>query len=243
MRKYPGGLVNLSLFKCTQLSGLQYNMANIFFDTKENNNRRREVAFLQLTPDERFQTLLKMVDEFSKFTTAKPKIKKENFVLEKTSKVEQLFDNNVRTFLELAYQKKVRMLMVGGGAVNFHGYQRHSADVDFWIDVSEENLQKMIQVLNEMGYEIEKFPPEIHQAIQNVSIKISPAIEIELITKFNPGKSFDLAFKDAVQVDLAGIPTLKYYVLNYEDLINSKIKAGRPKDLLDIQELKRINKK
>ena len=27
-------------------------------------------------------------------------------------------------------------LMVGGGAVNFHGYQRHSADVDFWIETT-----------------------------------------------------------------------------------------------------------
>jgi hypothetical protein len=217
-------------------------MANIFFDTKENNNRRREAAFLQLSPNERFRAFLRMTDEFSKFATTKPKIKKDSLLLEKTSVMEQLFDNNVRTFLELAFKKKVRMLMVGGGAVNFHGYQRHSADVDFWIDISEENLRKMIEVLNEMGYEIEKFPPEIYKAIQNVSIKISPAIEIELITNFNPGKSFALAFKDAVQVDIEGIPTLKYYVLNYEDLINSKIKSGRPKDLLDIQELKRINK-
>ncbi len=34
------------------------------------------------------------------------------------------------------------MLMVGGGAVNFHGYQRHSIDVDFWIDTQKENLNK-----------------------------------------------------------------------------------------------------
>jgi hypothetical protein len=33
------------------------------------------------------------------------------------------------------------MILVGGGAVNFHGFQRHSADIDFWIDVSEENLR------------------------------------------------------------------------------------------------------
>lgn len=25
------------------------------------------------------------------------------------------------------------MMMVGGGTVNFYGYQRHSAAVDFWI--------------------------------------------------------------------------------------------------------------
>lgn len=35
------------------------------------------------------------------------------------------------------------MLMVGGGAVNFYGYQRHSADVGFWIEVSLQNLLKI----------------------------------------------------------------------------------------------------
>ena len=61
-------------------------MPVIFFDTKENNNRRREAEFLQLTPDERFQVFLKMVDEFSKFATTKPLTKKGNLVLEKKQK-------------------------------------------------------------------------------------------------------------------------------------------------------------
>lgn len=46
----------------------------------------------------------------------------------------QQWDDNIRIFISLAEKHGVRMLMVGGGAVNFHGYQRHSADVDFWIE-------------------------------------------------------------------------------------------------------------
>ena len=111
--------------------------------------------------------------------------------------MEQLFDKNVRQFLQLANEKKVRMMMVGGGAVNFHGYQRHSADVDFWIDVNSENLSKLLKVMNAMGYELERFPKEIQQSLQNISLKISPVVEIELITNFNPGKSFDEAYKEA----------------------------------------------
>jgi hypothetical protein len=44
------------------------------------------------------------------------------------------FDEEVIAFLRSAYHHGVRMLLVGGGAVNFHGYQRHSADIDFWIE-------------------------------------------------------------------------------------------------------------
>lgn len=50
------------------------------------------------------------------------------------------FEEDVDLFLSLAQKHKVRMMMVGGGAVNFYGYQRHSADVDFWIDTTSENL-------------------------------------------------------------------------------------------------------
>ena len=58
----------------------------------------------------------------------------------------KLWDQNIDQFIALANKYKVRMLMVGGGAVNFHGYQRHSADVDFWIETTEENFKKLVMV-------------------------------------------------------------------------------------------------
>ena len=150
------------------------------------------------------------------------------------------FDDKIRQFIQLSNKHGVKMLMVGGGAVNFHGYQRHSADVDFWIDISEENLNHLKTVLNEIGYAFEDFPEEVKQAEQNISIKISPIQEIELITRFNPGKTFDEAFRSAEITMLNGLEVAKYRVLNYEDLINSKVRSNRPKDLLDIQQLKQL---
>ena len=64
---------------------------------------------------------------------------------------------------------------------------------------------------------------------------------MELITNFSVNKSFDQAHKEAEAVVVNEIPFLKWFVLSLEDLITSKIKANRPKDLLDIQELKKIN--
>ena len=34
----------------------------------------------------------------------------------------------IENFIVLATKYSVKMIMVGGAAVNFHGYQRHSAD-------------------------------------------------------------------------------------------------------------------
>ena len=37
------------------------------------------------------------------------------------------WDKAIERFIILARKHNVKMLMVGGAAVNFHGYQRHSA--------------------------------------------------------------------------------------------------------------------
>ncbi|MCF6306524.1 MAG: nucleotidyltransferase [Flavobacteriaceae bacterium] len=151
------------------------------------------------------------------------------------------WENSINEFVKLAGQYKVRMILVGGAAVNFYGYQRHSADVDFWIETTKENLDKLIIVFNEMGYEINSFPKEVEQQQQNISIKFSPAeMDLELITKFSINKTFDEAYKESEEVEIQGLSFMKWRVLSYEDLITSKVKANRPKDLLDIQQLIKI---
>lgn len=147
---------------------------------------------------------------------------------------------NIDTFIKIANKFGVRMIMVGGGAVNFHGYQRHSADVDFWIDTADENLEKLIKVFDEMGYQIDDFPDQVKNREQNISVKFSPVdLNLELITNFSVNKSFEEVFdsSEIVTVDNG----LTWRVLSLTDLISSKIKSSRPKDLLDIQELRRIH--
>ena len=81
--------------------------------------------------------------------------------------MENRWKDNIDSFIELAEKHQVKMILVGGGAVNFHGYQRHSADVDFWIETTERNLKKLIAVFNEMNYEIEDFPEAVKKQIRS----------------------------------------------------------------------------
>jgi hypothetical protein len=156
----------------------------------------------------------------------------------------QAWEENINSFVSLANKHQVRMLMVGGGAVNFHGYQRHSADVDFWIETTDENFKKLVLVFNEMGFEIEDFPIAVKQQQQNISVKFSPLdLDLELITNFSVNKSFSEAYNDSEVSEVNDNKFLRWNVISLEDLITSKIKANRPKDLLDIQQLKEINKK
>lgn len=58
---------------------------------------------------------------------------------------------------------------------------------------SEENFGKLLKVLLDMGYVIDEIPAQVKAAEQNVSIEISPQQEIELITRFDPGCTFEEA--------------------------------------------------
>ena len=154
------------------------------------------------------------------------------------------WEENIDEFITIANKNNVRMLMVGGSAVNFHGYNRHSADVDFWIESTEENFKRLIATFNEMGYEIDDFPEAVKNQEQNISIKFSPIdLNLELITNFSVNKSFEEAYNDSEKVVVNDKPFLRWNVLSFEDLITSKIKANRPKDLLDIQQLREIKNK
>ncbi len=208
----------------------------IRFETKEESNARRVKEFFEMTPSQRFEWFLRSFPEPDPNAPERPT---ENFVIRKSA---MMFGEEVGGFLRAAETHHLKYLMVGGGAVNFHGYQRHSADIDLWIDPTPETFDKLISVLRSLGYTIDRLPEEVLRQEQNISIKISPDLDLELITRFNPGRTFEEAWEGRVYGELSGMPIARYHVLNYEDLIESKIRSARPKDLLDIQELQRKRK-
>jgi hypothetical protein len=149
------------------------------------------------------------------------------------------FGEEVNAFLRAANDHGVRMLLIGGGAVNFHGYQRQSPDLDFWMEPIGTNFQQLAAALRSIGYEVDAFPESVLKADRNITLKMSPGLEVEIITFLRPGYSFDEAWSRAELVQLAGESVNSFRVLNFPDLIESKLRSGRPKDLLDVQELKR----
>ena len=115
--------------------------------------------------------------------------------------------------------------------------------MDFWIETTAENFSKLIRVFRKMGYEIDHFPEKVINREQNISIKFSPAdLNLELITNFQLGKRFNEAFAQSEKVVIKEYGIYKWNVLNLNDLLESKKRASRPKDLLDILELKSIHR-
>ena len=58
-------------------------------------------------------------------------------------------------YLEIIKQlneKKIKYLIVGGLDVNLHGYSRFTADIDVIIELEENNIQRLITLLLNLGY-------------------------------------------------------------------------------------------
>lgn len=211
----------------------------IEFQTKEDSNKRRLDNFRSLAKPVRFLKFLQMMDDFSIFPFKKNS--NTHFKIEIAMNFNETWGEKVKQFLKLVEMRGVRMLLVGGGAVNFHGYQRHSADVDFWIDTSSENLENLLLVINDLGYHLDDFPKQVKRREQNISIKFTPSdYDLELITFFSTKITFEEAWAKSEKSEIEG--QIQYKVLSFDHLIESKLKSQRPKDLLDVQELIRIRK-
>jgi hypothetical protein len=152
------------------------------------------------------------------------------------------FGEEANAFITAATDHGVRLLLIGGGAVNFHGYQRQSPDIDLWIEPTEDNFTRLAAALRSIGYEVDRFPETVLKAEQNISLKMSPGLDVEVITFLRPGFTFDEGWNRAGSVPLAGGRHTSVRVLSFNDLVQSKLRAARPKDLLDVQELKRRRK-
>jgi hypothetical protein len=209
----------------------------IEFQTKAESNKRRLENFLSHTKPVRFMKFLQMMDDFSIFPfnkTGSP-----HFKIEITRKFNESWGEKVKQFIKLTDKHGVRMLLMGGGAVNFHGYQRHSAGVDFWIDTSSENLKNLLLVFSDMGYQLKDFPELVKNQEQNISIKFTPSdYDLELITYFSSEIDFQEAWAQSEESFIEG--QIMHRVLSFQYLVQSKLKSQRPKDLLDVQELRRI---
>lgn len=144
----------------------------------------------------------------------------------------------------------VEFVLVGGLAVALHGYQRVTMDVDVVLAMDAHNLHKFSSVAKASGLrptipvELDALanPKLIDQWYQEkgmlaFSLRGSEAMATVMDILVRPVVSFADLRRDAtmVKVGLINIP-----VASIEHLIEMKTGTGRSKDLIDIEELRKI---
>ncbi|MDD1778939.1 MAG: nucleotidyltransferase family protein [Candidatus Helarchaeota archaeon] len=151
-----------------------------------------------------------------------------------------------------AFQKeKVKYVLVGGIAVNLLGAMRNTADLDILVEMSDDNLKKIVQILKKQGYKVKQ--PVDPMKIADPKTR-KDWIEKKHMKAFNFYKedelkevdiviespvSFEEAERSAVHIK---VDNLTLPVISIDKLIEMKQKTGRAVDKLDIGELTKIKK-
>jgi predicted nucleotidyltransferase len=137
---------------------------------------------------------------------------------------------------------KVKYLTIGGFAVNIYGYGRNTGDIDIFIEDSIENRENLQEALKQSGIgdfqniKTMQFIP----GWTDITLNFNLRLDIMTSVKGLENSNFQQLLEKAFVTEISGIPV---YFLDYENLIKAKKAANRPKDILDIEELEKINKK
>lgn len=138
------------------------------------------------------------------------------------------------------FQYNVRYITIGGFAVNIYGYNRSTGDIDIYIDDTKENRINLRNAFVEIGLgDFESI--ETMQFIPGwTDFTLSYGLRLDIMTNVKglEDKSFDDLLDAATVVMIDEIP-VKF--IDYENLIIAKKAANRPKDILDIEELNKLN--
>lgn len=141
-------------------------------------------------------------------------------------------------FIALCNVYEVKYLIIGGYAVSIHGYPRSTKDMDVCIQLSEENAQKMIRVINDFGFGSLNLTKEDFLKSDFITQLGYEPLRIDILNDLD-GVSFDDAWQNKKVVNIAGVPV---NFIGYNELLKVKEKAGRPQDIADISKLKPRNK-
>ena len=132
----------------------------------------------------------------------------------------------------------VRYLIVGGYAVMAYTEPRYTKDLDVWSEPVEPNAQRLFVALAQFGAPTQDIRPSDFTVPEVFfQIGIEP-VRIDIMTSV-PGLDFAAAWERKAIVDFGGEPAP---VLCREDVVKSKMAAGRIRDRRDVRRLARGRK-
>ena len=145
-------------------------------------------------------------------------------------------DQDFKDFIGLLNANGVRYMVVGGYAVAYHGYLRFTGDIDVWVEISEENAARLVQVMRAFGfgdmYRVADFmvPGDFIQlGVAPVRIDILNDVDGVTFSECFPACILDVW--DGVQVNF----------ISLADLRKNKASTGREKDAADLRQLNKLN--
>jgi hypothetical protein len=133
--------------------------------------------------------------------------------------------------------RNVKYLIVGGYAVSFHGQPRGTKDIDLFIKADPENARAAYAALSEFGVPLEGIAAEdLTDPRQFIRFGREP-VAVDILLGID-GVEFDAAWDRRVEGVIDVTSGLTAYFISRDDLIASKLAAGRLRDLADVDEIR-----
>ena len=136
-----------------------------------------------------------------------------------------------REFLKLLTSSEVQYLVIGGYAVNYHGFTRATGDLDIWIESSQRNADCLADVVRQFGFADAK-ADDFLQPGKIIRMGVPP-VRLEILTSIS-GVDFRDCYTRRIEVDWDGV---RVPVIHRDDLLKNKQASGRLKDRLDLEQL------
>ncbi len=145
-------------------------------------------------------------------------------------------EKDFKEFIALLNKLDVRYLIIGGFAYSFYVEPRYTKDIDILISQSEKNVHKILQVLQNFGFEdIDLTEKDFFEPEQVIQLGIDP-VRIDILTSIK-NIEFSKLWKNRVMGHYGDI---QVNFISKKDLIKSKQRSGRTQDLADIEKLEKI---
>jgi hypothetical protein len=158
---------------------------------------------------------------------------------------------SIETIVQALNGAQVQYLIVGGLAVNAHGCERATRDLDLVIGLQPDNIARGLHALLKVGYQfgipvtVEEFAePALRDKWRReknmIVLKLwsdrhrRTPVDVFVYEPFNFAQEYVLARLEYVT------PSQTARVIRLETLLAMKREAGRPRDLADIADLERI---
>ena len=132
----------------------------------------------------------------------------------------------------------VKYLIVGGYAVIYHAQPRYTKDIDFFINANEANANAVYAALAEFGAPLEDIRQEDFTDRNNFFRFGRDPRGFDILPDI-PGVDFDAAWERRVEILVDAATGLKGNLISADDLIASKLASGRPRDLADVDEIRK----
>jgi len=142
---------------------------------------------------------------------------------------------DLRQFVECLNSNRVDFLVVGALVVSWHGFPRSSADIDFFIRSSPENGERVLASIHDFGFASLPLSLADFTTPNRVVQLGNEPNRIDILTSIS-GVGFEEAWLTRVAGTVDGVPV---QFIGLEALLRNKAAAGRPKDRIDIEALRK----